>query len=120
MKSLVVLEPEGPPFENRVISNSTAIVRPFGLTDIALTYDPPVKNASSDLPFESIPPPSYGLTDCLIQVEPAKKLPNLAKVPIAFVTSESSFHAGYDYCEVKYLQQAGVNAQYLNLTSRSS
>jgi len=117
VKTLVVLEPEGPPFENRVISNLTTVTRPYGLTNIPLTYEPAVSVPAVDLPFQSVPAPAWGLTDCLIQKEPAKKLPNLAKVPIAVLTSEASFHAGYDYCEVKYLQQAGVNAQYLNLSS---
>jgi uncharacterized metal-binding protein len=31
------------------------------------------------------------------------------------VTSEASYHAPYDHCTVKYLQQAGVKPSYIRL-----
>ncbi|KAF2234675.1 alpha/beta-hydrolase [Viridothelium virens] len=117
VKSMVLLEPQGPPFQQRIISNSTAIVLPYGLTSIPLTYDPPVSNQTTvHLPFEDHAPAAPGLTDCLLQSSPPKRLDHLAGVPMLIVTSEASFHAGFDYCTVKYLQQGGVDAQYYNLS----
>jgi hypothetical protein len=31
------------------------------------------------------------------------------------VTGEASYHAGYDHCVVKFLRQAGVNAEHIRL-----
>jgi hypothetical protein len=31
------------------------------------------------------------------------------------VTSEASYHAAYDHCTVKYLQQAGVHVNWIEL-----
>ncbi len=50
-----------------------------------------------------------GLVTCWKQKEPARQLPNLQKMPILVLTSEASYHAPYDHCTVKYLNQAGVH-----------
>ena len=52
---------------------------------------------------------------CWKQAEPARQLPNLQKMPILVVTSEASYHAPYDHCTVKYLQQAGVKPTFIKL-----
>lgn len=115
VSALISIEPQGPPFEDRVLSNSTAITRPYGLTNIPITYDPPVLNPTTDLPRTTIPPAGPGLSECNLQASPPRKLVNLAKIPQLVITSEASFHAGYDYCTANYLQQAGVSVEYLNL-----
>ena len=97
------------------MTESTAITRPYGLTNIPLTYQPPVINPSTDLSRVTIPPAGSELSECVLQAAPAKQLPNLAKIPQLVVTSEASFHAVYDYCTVRYLQQAGVSVDFLNL-----
>ncbi len=51
---------------------------------------------------------------CFVQKEPARKLPNL-KMPILVVMGEASYHAPYDHCTVKYLQQAGVQPTFMRL-----
>ncbi|KAL8825380.1 MAG: hypothetical protein Q9191_004453 [Dirinaria sp. TL-2023a] len=115
VKALVSLEPQGPPFEDRVSTNSTAVTRPYGLTNIPITYSPPVVDPATDLSRKRIPPAGPGLSECVMQASPAKKLPNLARIPQMVVTSEASYHAVYDYCTVRYLQQAGVMVDFLNL-----
>jgi len=42
-------------------------------------------------------------------------LPNLAKVPVLILTGEASYHAAYDHCTVKYLQQAGIPLTWIKL-----
>ena len=37
-------------------------------------------------------------------------------MPILVVTGEASYHASYDHCTVKYLQQAGVRSTWIKLT----
>jgi hypothetical protein len=36
-------------------------------------------------------------------------------MPILILTSESSYHRGYDHCTVKFLEQAGVHATWIKL-----
>ena len=36
-------------------------------------------------------------------------------MPILVLTSEASYHAPYDHCTVKYLQQAGVKPTFIRL-----
>ena len=56
-----------------------------------------------------------GLVRCFEQVAPARKLPNLSKIPTLVMMSEASYHAPYDHCTVKYLRTAGVNASFIRL-----
>ena len=114
VKALISLEPLGPPFEDIIIMNNTA-ARPYGLTTIPITYDPPVVNPAVDLPRVTIPPAGLNLSRCVLQASPAKKLSKLASIPHLVVTTEASYHAVYDYCTVLYLQQAGVDVDFLNL-----
>ena len=55
---------------------------------------------------------------CWLQKEPARKLPNVAKVPTLVVTSEASYHATYDHCTAAYLTQAGVKNTFIRLADR--
>src|SRR5207244_11995243 len=55
------------------------------------------------------------LVKCWMQKSPARSLPNLTKVPVLIVTGEASYHAPYDHCTVKYLQQAGVQPTWIKL-----
>lgn len=41
--------------------------------------------------------------------------PNLAGVPVLVVTTEASYHAMYDHCTARYLNQAGVTAEFVRL-----
>ncbi|KAI9718487.1 MAG: hypothetical protein M1828_006670 [Chrysothrix sp. TS-e1954] len=117
LAGLFALEPGGPPFkdaEGLKYLNSTA--RGWGLTDIPIGYDPPVATAS-DIKSVEVPPPAENLTSCYRQVQPAKRLANLAKIPMAMATSQASYHAPYDYCTFEYLKQGGVDVTYFNLTA---
>lgn len=113
--SIVSIEPTGPPFQEAIFSNSSA--RPYGLTDIPLTYSPAVSDPATDLVKHVIKSNSTSLSDCVIQADsPApRKLINLAKVPVLVMTTESSYHAPYDWCTVEFLKQAGVPAEHLQL-----
>lgn len=108
-KALVLLEPTGPPFREAVFSTNPA--RAWGLTDIPLTYSPPVTNPAVDLKQEVQPPRDANSSECILQAKtPApRKLANLANLPILVVTSESGYHAVYDHCTVEYLKQAGCS-----------
>jgi pimeloyl-ACP methyl ester carboxylesterase len=113
--SIVSIEPTGPPFQEAVFSNASA--RPYGLTDSPLTFSPPVTDPAADLVKKVIPSNSSLYSDCVIQASSPlpRQLVNLAHVPVLVVTTESSYHAPFDWCTVQFLQQAGVPAKHLNL-----
>ena len=124
VKAIIAIEPEGPPFQDYsgppfepgYITSSAE--RPFGLSILPLQYDPPIGTSSSLLIKEQHPAPSPELSPCTLQKEPARKLSNLAQIPVLLMTSESSYHAVYDYCTVEFLRQAGVDTEWYNLPDR--
>lgn len=117
--AIILLEPSGPPFHNAVTSNSSA--RPYGLTDVPLTYRPAVTDPTTDLVKQTYPAPANAteyLVPCTLQAEtPApRQLVNLAPKPILLLTTQASYHAPYDYCTAKYYQQAGcTKTEHLHL-----
>ena len=118
VRALVSLEPLGSPFsEFPTFSNNPGpLTRLYGLTNIPLSYSPPIINVTTDLATVNVPAPNVELTDCLLQASSTpRKLINLAKVPMLLVTAEASYQAQYDYCNVRYLRQGGVNVEHLEL-----
>ncbi|EIM82128.1 alpha/beta-hydrolase [Stereum hirsutum FP-91666 SS1] len=113
VKGILAIEPVGPPFQDAVIDNRTA--RAYGITDIPLTYDPPVTNTITPLTTETRPSSNPNRTSCTLQAEPARQLINLKDIPILVETSEASYHAVYDQCTVEFLRQAGAQAEHLRL-----
>ena len=80
-----------------------------------ISYDPPL---SGDAKLEFVHQEKADKPDlvrCWLQKEPARKLPNVAKVPTLIVSSEASYHASYDHCTAAYLTQAGVKNTFLRL-----
>jgi pimeloyl-ACP methyl ester carboxylesterase len=121
VKAIVAVEPSGPPVHD--IENLGAPdwfkdserLKISGLGDIPLTYDPPLKG-DEKLAFVRADTPSRpDLVRCWRQQEPARKLPNLGRIPVLVVTSEASYHAPYDDCTAAYLTQAGVPTRQIHL-----
>jgi pimeloyl-ACP methyl ester carboxylesterase len=122
VKAIVAVEPNGPPFVD--VENTGAPdwfrdaptkARSWGVTADRLVYSPPAAE-SSDLVIErQEKADAPDLVRCWLQKAPTRQLPNLQKVPILILTSEASYHAAYDHCTVKYLDQAGVHAAWTKL-----
>ena len=89
--------------------------KPYGITDIPLTYDPPPDLGDVPLHTQEIAATGGGKERWLIQAEPARKLVNLMDIPVVLVTAEASYHSAYEECTVKFLKQAGVDVQWLKL-----
>jgi len=53
---------------------------------------------------------------CFLQAEPARQLTNLRGIPILILVSEASYHAPYDHCTARFLEQAGVKNSFVRLT----
>jgi pimeloyl-ACP methyl ester carboxylesterase len=121
VKALVGVGPSAPPVHDIEFLGAPdwfrdgAATRSWGLTAIPITYAPPAASAS-ELAFEQQDKADApDLAKCWLQKSPARQLPNLQKLPIAIVTGEASFHAPYEHCVVKYLEQAGVHTTWFNL-----
>lgn len=116
VRGIIAIEPEGPPFVNE--TGPTGPARFDGVTRLPLVYDPPVSDPVKDLKTVRIgPPKGKQYTACTVQAEPARRLVNLAKIPVILITGEASYHAPYDYCTIKFLEQSGVPVTWLDLGS---
>jgi pimeloyl-ACP methyl ester carboxylesterase len=113
VKAIVAAEPSGPPFANAVFGSEPS--RLWGVTDIPMTYDPPVKEPKELVVVQQEKADGPNLERCRLQAEPARRLPNLAGLPILIYAAESSYHAVYDHCTAKYLAQAGAKTTYVRL-----
>jgi hypothetical protein len=107
------VEPTRPPFQNAVLGTDKA--RAWGVTDIPITYDPPVNDPTELKIEQQAQPDGPDLVRCWQQQAPARRLANLADIPAVVITTEASYHAAYDHCSVKYLAQAGVKVTALRL-----
>jgi pimeloyl-ACP methyl ester carboxylesterase len=120
VKAVVAVEPNGPPVHALEFVGAPdwfkegGIALPYGIAGVPLAYDPPVKDASELKWVKEDKPDGPDLVTCWKQAEPARKLVNL-KMPIVVLMSEASYHAPYDHCTVKFLQQAGVKPDYIKL-----
>jgi pimeloyl-ACP methyl ester carboxylesterase len=121
VKAIVAVEPNGPPAHDVDFKGApdwftdNPHLKPYGLVDVPLTYDPPVSEASPLAFVREDKPEKPDYVRCWAQAEPARKLVNLTGTPILVVTSEASYHAPYDQCTVKYLAQAGVKSTHMRL-----
>lgn len=116
VKAIVAIEPSGPPFHNVAVGNPKA--RAWGVTDIPVRYEPPVADPAELQTQKQAAPDADGLVACTLQREPARRLVNLARIPVMVTTAESSYHAPYDHCTAAYLKQAGVPAEFVRLEQR--
>lgn len=121
VKAILSIEPNGPPFYEVILKGGEdwydyedTPSRPWGLTRMPLTYDPPAASPEELEPVleEKTDP---GQVQGFLQSEPARKLPNLQHIPILLLTTEASYHATYDACTSRYLAQAGVAHDFVRL-----
>src|SRR6195256_4873927 len=122
VKAILAVEPNGPPFFN--VENIPAPewfrdvspqARPWGVTADSLAYSPPAAKASDLVIVQQERADSPDLARCWLQGTSPRLLPNLQRVPILILTAEASYHAPYDHCTVKYLEQAGVHPVWIRL-----
>ncbi|MDE2476311.1 MAG: hypothetical protein KGO48_14760 [Alphaproteobacteria bacterium] len=121
VRALVQVEPSGPPVHDVLMTGAPdylhdgEAVRPWGLSAIPLNYQPRAATAAGLSFVEQAQADGPGLARCWMQTAPARQLPNLAKMPMLIVNGEASFHAPFEHCTVKYLQQAGVRTDWIDL-----
>ena len=122
VKAIVAVEPNGPPFFDTQnaqppewFRDATEQARPWGITADPLTYSPPAGRASDLAIVQQKEPDGPDVVRCWSQASPARQLPNLQRFPILILTAEASYHAPYDHCTVRYLEQAGVHPTWIKL-----
>jgi pimeloyl-ACP methyl ester carboxylesterase len=121
VKGIVALEPADPPFYypsrspfGDVLSGDDKL-RPWGVTDIPITYDPPITDPVQLQMQQQAAPDRADLARCWEQKAPVHSLVNLKDIPVMLMTAEASYHAMFDHCTARYLEQAGVNTDFVRL-----
>jgi pimeloyl-ACP methyl ester carboxylesterase len=121
VKAIVAIEPNGPPvyeIDFRGAPDWFADIgtrKTSGLGMVPLRYDPPLRRGEELSFARQSKPDAPGLVRGWLQAAPARKLPNLAKVPILILVAEASYHAAYDHVTSAYLTQAGVPNDFVRL-----
>ena len=121
IKAILAIEPNGPPVHSVEFIGAPdwfkegPVSLPYGLTSAPLNYAPQVKNAGELAFVRDAKADAADKVVCWKQKEPARQLPNLQKMPILILSSEASYHAPYDHCTVRYLEQAGVKPTFIRL-----
>ena len=114
VKGIIAAEPVSPPVANAE-RGSTGPGRLWGLSNLPIQYDPPVKDPAELRPVRQEKADGPDLLPCWIQQEPAHQLVNLKEIPVLEVSGEASYHRPYSHCVAKWLNQAGVKAKFVRL-----
>jgi pimeloyl-ACP methyl ester carboxylesterase len=117
VKAIITAEPGGPQIKNvdtakrAYTSNGYA----WGLGSLPLHYDPPITDPDELKPVLEEKADDSDTVPCYLQAEPVHKLVNLIGIPVLDVSTQASYHRVFDSCIPKWLNQAGVKAQYVKL-----
>ena len=121
VKGVLAVEPNGPPFHEIAFTGAPdwfkdgPFARPWGVTRGPMVYAP----AASDPKDLGMTPEAAAagpeLHRCWMQGGTPRRLANLQGIPILIIVSEASYHAPYDHCTSRYLNQAGVKHEFIRL-----
>jgi hypothetical protein len=114
VKGILAAEPVAPPVENAE-RGATGPGRLWGVTNLPIRYEPPVKDPAELKPVREEKADGPDLIPCWIQQEPAHKLANLEGIPVLEFSGEASYHRPYSHCVAKWLNQAGVKTTFVRL-----
>jgi pimeloyl-ACP methyl ester carboxylesterase len=117
VKAIVTVEPAAPPIKGVDVSKLAYTEGgglSWGVASSPITYDPPV-SGPSELRAALAGQPEPGKVACYAQPEPARKLRNLQSIPVLFLNGEGGYHRIYDHCLAKWLNQAGVRTEYVEM-----
>lgn len=126
VKAIAAIEPNGPGFyEPSFVGGKewykydlTKPARPYGITRVPLNYSPAITDPAQLQPTAQEKATASDQVVCYLQAEPAHKLPNLTKMPIAIFTGEAGNRATMDGCTSAYLTQAGVKNTHIKLADQ--
>lgn len=125
VKGILALEPNGPPFSDvEFVGGETwhryveGMARPWGITRLPLTYDPPAARPEDLRPTADPKPAGTNLVAGLLQGGTPRRLSRLAGIPILILATEASYHATYDHATSRFLEQAGVAHDFYRLEDK--
>lgn len=118
VKAIVTLEPAAPPI--RGVNTSKVAYNPggglsWGVANSPITYEPAVTDPKQLQTVLETQAPAPDKVPCYVQQEPARKLTNLQNIPVMLMVGEGSYHRIYDHCLAKWLNQAGVKTEYVEM-----
>jgi pimeloyl-ACP methyl ester carboxylesterase len=111
VSAFIPIEVLGPPFIKRP---EMGLDMNWGLTTVPIAYDPPLADVA-ELETVTEVRPEIGPEPVTMQKEPARKLSNLSRFPIAVVTAESSLFLGFDRHLAALLEQGGCDVELVRL-----
>ena len=120
VKAILAIEPSSPVYDIEFRGPPEWFAdagqrRTYGLGFVPLAYQPPLKSGEQLAFVRQDKPDGPDLWRGWLQAEPARKLPNLAHIPVLIVAGEASYHAAFDHVTAAYLAQAGVPVSFLRL-----
>jgi pimeloyl-ACP methyl ester carboxylesterase len=121
VKAILAIEPNGPPAYSVEFVGAPDYFKQgrlgltYGITAVPLTYAPAINDPSELVFVQEEKADGPDMVKCWRQAAPARQLPNLQKIPVLVLTAEASYHAPYDHCTVRYLEQAGLRPSWVKL-----
>ena len=118
VKAIVTLEPAAPPIrgvDNAKVAYQAGGGLSWGVANSPITYEPAISDAKELQTVLEAQAPAADKVPCYVQQEPARKLKNLQNIPVLFMVGEGSYHRIYDHCLAKWLNQAGVKTEYIEM-----
>jgi pimeloyl-ACP methyl ester carboxylesterase len=86
----------------------------YGLTAAPMTFDPPIESLA-DITLELVRPEAPGAPPYLRQVDPPRRLANLTRIAVGYVSGEASFLRGSAEGVLDNMRQLGMNVHDLCL-----
>ena len=121
VKAILAIEPNGPPGRSLEFVGAPdwfkegELALPYGITSVPLTYAPALTDPA-ELKFVQGGQAGRSRPRHLLEAGRAgAATAQSARCRSLVLTSEASYHAPYDHCTVKFLQQAGVKPSFIRL-----
>lgn len=116
MKALIAVEPQGPPFQERLPLRFNP-AKKWGLAEIPIHFSNPGGDPLAPLSYKTVPHQGTAdeVKEIILQDEPARKMTNVCHIPVLVVTAEASYHKQDEINMILFLQQAGVNVEWMAL-----
>lgn len=119
VKGIITIEPAAPPIkgvDTAKVAYNTGGGLSWGVTSDPIHYEPPIQNPSElQVTVEEKPDVPGDVVPCYLQKEPARRLINLEKIPVVYLSAEGGYHRVFDHCLAKWLNQAGVKTEFVRL-----
>ena len=82
-----------------------------------IAYEPAISDPKELQTVLQTMAPAADKVPCYVQQQPARKLKNLQSIPVLFMVGEGSYHRIYDHCLARWLNDAGVKTEYVEMES---